>query len=254
MRIVQLISRMDVVGGAQVHVLELSRGLAQKGHEVIVLSMGSGIMTEELINSGIQYVELKNLKLKIRPIHDVEAIFEIRQWLKKLKPNILAVHSSKAGILGRTAGWLAGIPTVFTAHGWAFTEGVSKRKRVIYSLFEMLTGKISPGVITVSHYDYRLALKHRTVPENKMKVIHNGVSDVGQGFIADVCQSPPHLVMTARFDYPKDHLQLIDAVRPLQELDWSIDFIGGGKMLQQTLEFYERVKHGDGSRVSTEPI
>ncbi|MGR5906305.1 glycosyltransferase [Bacillus paranthracis] len=41
-----------------------------------------------------------------------------------MQPDVLAVHSSKAGLLGRLAGWSLGIPTIFTAHGWAFTEGV----------------------------------------------------------------------------------------------------------------------------------
>lgn len=77
MKIVQFITRMDDVGGAQIHVLDLSLSLKEAGHEVTVLSMGTGPVTEELKEHGITCVELMNLQLKIHPVHDGLALMQL---------------------------------------------------------------------------------------------------------------------------------------------------------------------------------
>ncbi|MGM0841644.1 MAG: glycosyltransferase family 4 protein [Bacillota bacterium] len=240
MRIIQFITRMDDVGGAQVHVLDLSLSLMKAGHEVVVLSMGSGPVTDELQKSGVRCEELRNLQLKINPFHDWRALNELCKWLKKLKPDILATHSSKAGILGRIAGKICNIPTVFTAHGWAFSEGVPERKRSVYRILERYAGKISNGVITVSHYDYQLALKHRIIHPSKMRTIHNSVPDVPENLRRNPSGSIPKLTMVARFAFPKDHLLLLRALENIRGLSWELDLVGDGPLMTHIKEMVER--------------
>ena len=57
-------------------------------------------------------------------VKDWKAFRQIRSVLKEIKPDIVTCHSSKAGLLGRLAARSLGIPVIFTAHGWAFTDGV----------------------------------------------------------------------------------------------------------------------------------
>jgi glycosyltransferase involved in cell wall biosynthesis len=240
LKIVQFITRMDDVGGAQVHVLDLSLSLMKAGHEVIVLSMGSGPVTVELQKNGVRCEELLALQLKINPIQDWRALNELCNWLKKLKPDILAAHSSKAGMLGRLAGKICRVPTVFTAHGWAFSEGVPKRKSSVYRVLERYAGKISNGIITVSHYDYQLALKHRIVHESKMKTIHNSVPDVPESLRRNPSGAIPKLIMVARFASPKDHRQLLLALKSMKDLSWELDLVGDGPLLKDIKEMVAR--------------
>ena len=79
--------------------------------------------------------------------------------LKEIEPDIIATHSSKAGIIGRIAGWSLRIPTIFTAHGWSYTDGIPENKKKIYIFIEKIIGRISDGVITVSEYDKQLGFK-----------------------------------------------------------------------------------------------
>ncbi|WP_382397559.1 glycosyltransferase family 4 protein [Lentibacillus salinarum] len=248
MKIVQFVTRMDVLGGAQIHVRDLSIGLANDGCEVIVIALGKGPITEELTDHGISFVPLNHLVHGINPFHDLRAVFEIRRLLKTIKPNLLAIHSSKAGIIGRIAGKTLGIPTVFTAHGWAFTEGVPERKRKLYLTIEKIVGKFSRAIITVSKYDYNLALKHNVIPGSKMKVIHNGIPDVPHIKRSKPEKHPPKLMMVARFAFPKDHLLLLKALERLQALEWELDFVGDGPMRKEVETYSSHYTFSDRIR------
>ncbi|TMU84337.1 glycosyltransferase family 4 protein [Bacillus sp. BHET2] len=240
MKIIQFITRMDDVGGAQVHVLDLSLSLKEAGHEVIVLSMGSGPVTDELQEHGVRCVELSHLQLKIHPVQDGRALNELCRWLRKLKPDIMATHSSKAGMLGRIAGKICNVPTLFTAHGWAFSEGVPERKGTVYRMLERVAGKISMGVITVSRYDYQLALKHKVMPESKMRTIHNSVPDIPMPLTSKPWGSTPKIIMVARFAFPKDHLQLLRALENIKDLPWELNLVGDGPLLTTLKDRVER--------------
>jgi glycosyltransferase involved in cell wall biosynthesis len=56
--------------------------------------------------------------------------------IHRLKPSIIHVHSSKAGIIGRVAGWLLKIPTVFTPHGFSFLSTPNKILQSVYFFLE----------------------------------------------------------------------------------------------------------------------
>ena len=90
---------------------------------------------------------------------DLRALREIREALKRQAPDLVALHSSKAGILGRMAARSLGIPALLTAHGWNFTPGIAPMAAAMYRQIERMAGRISTRIITVSEYDRRLALE-----------------------------------------------------------------------------------------------
>src|SRR5690606_37555252 len=115
---------------------------------------------------------LKHLKREISLLHDVLGFWEIKNSLKRLNPDIVHCHSSKAGLLGRLAAKSLNLPVVFTAHGWAFTNGVSPRKQKIYASLERFMTKFSDHIITVSEYDRQHAFKHQVGTSKLVQTIH----------------------------------------------------------------------------------
>ncbi|PAQ16066.1 hypothetical protein CD798_03235 [Bacillaceae bacterium SAOS 7] len=235
MKIVQLITRMDELGGAQVHVRDLSLSLSAAGHEVFILSGSSQPVFEEFATANISYLPIKHLVRNINLLKDIKACIEVRTALKRIQPDLIATHSSKAGIIGRIAGWTLGIPTVFTAHGWAFTDGVSQRKKLVYIFLERLAANISAGIITVSHYDRHLAKKYKVASPEKVTTIHNGVPATKKE--ANPAIEPLRLVMVARFAEPKDQLSVITALSKLSERSWLMDFVGDGPLMEQARKY-----------------
>jgi glycosyltransferase involved in cell wall biosynthesis len=247
MRIAFVITRGDSVGGAQVHVRDLAAALRRAGHDVKVFVGGSGPAVEALASLGVPHHCLQHLVHPIRPHRDVRGFFELRRELKAFSPDLVSTHSSKAGLLGRAAARSLGIPAIFTAHGFAFTEGVNEKKRKLYTLVEWIGAKLAHRIIAVSDYDRNLALKRGvTVPE-RIQTIHNAMPDVAPELRADPARHPPRIVMVARFDPPKDHAALLRAIAPLKHLPWTLDFVGGGSLMEAARKLAEEL--GVGYRV-----
>lgn len=233
MRIAYIVTRSDLIGGAQVHVRDLAAALNDHGHEAVVLTSGSGPYVDALRAAGVETVPLRHLGAAIRPFQDARALFEIHATLKRLQPDLLSAHSSKAGILGRAAAKLLGLPVVFTAHGWAFTPGIPRREAAVYRWIEQLAAPLATRIITVSEFDRQLALSHRLASPDKVVTVHNGMPDIPPGLRADPGRSPVRLVMTARFEPQKDHKTLFRALAGLREQPWQLDLIGDGPLLPE---------------------
>jgi len=222
---------MDELGGAQIHVRDLCLWLKSQGHEPMVLSGWTGKVSDFLQYQGIRTVEIPDLERPIHPWKDLKALWQIIKALRRNKPDILSCHSSKAGLLGRIAAKLCGVPVIFTAHGWAFTEGVPKRERQIYRLIEKVAAWFSDHIITVSKYDRDLALKYGISDPKHMTAVHNGMPD-RPAPQRQMGSWPTRMLMVARVGPQKDHARLLRALWGCMELEWTLDFAGGGDDLE----------------------
>ncbi|PNY83001.1 glycosyl transferase family 1 [Deinococcus koreensis] len=235
MKIVFVITRGDSVGGAHIHVRDLSRQLMALGHHVTVVVGGAGAYTAELERAGIPFRSLQFLTREIRPRQEGRALLELRGVLAELRPDLVSTHSSKAGLLGRLAARSLGVPALFTAHGWAFTEGVPESQRRFYTLAERLLAPLSRRIITVSEHDRQLALRRRVAPAHRLVTVHNGMPLLSGDALARPQHAPPTLVMVARFQEQKDHATLLRALAGLQTLPWTLELIGDGPLEAQTM-------------------
>ena len=239
LNIVYIITRSDVLGGASVHLLDLAKGMIDQGHQVYILVGGTGTFTDELKKNNINFISLEHLKREISLVHDVLGFWEIKKYLSELKPDIVHCHSSKAGLLGRLSARSLNLPVVFTAHGWAFTEGVSPKKQKIYAYLEKFLAKLSDHIITVSEYDRQHGFKYQVGSPELVQTIHNGVPDIRMPTTKE-SNAVIKLIMVARFEDPKDQFFLIQALLKLpKNLNWQIDFLGDGPNLQKCKDLVE---------------
>ena len=233
MKIVYIITRSDVLGGASVHLLDLAKGMQRKGHQVHILVGGTGAFTEALDKNNIDYTSLTHLKRELSAQDEILGYFEIKKQLKQLKPDIVHCHSTKAGLLGRLAAQSLKLPVVFTAHGWAFTDGVGAKKQKIYAHVERALSKLSDAIISVSDYDRQHGFKHNVGSQQLVTTVHNGVPDVIKS-TNNTQNLVPKMIMVARFEEPKDQYFLINTLAELpKNLDWRLDLIGDGPNLQK---------------------
>lgn len=105
---------------------------------------------------------------------DIRAIKKIRQILKRIRPNILHLHSSKSGVLGRIAslGLIEKRKIFYSPHGYAFIQqNISKSKASIYKIIEYTTPHLLGGITIASgDTEYEIAKKISTT-----FLVRNGV-------------------------------------------------------------------------------
>lgn len=218
------------------HVLDLAVAAQREGHQVQVLVGGDGPYARMLREHGLQVVNLRHLVRPIRPHIDLLAVLECLRVFRRFRPDIVHAHSTKAGLVGRLAARLVRIPAVFTAHGWAFTEGVAERSRMLAITLERRAAKWSKAVICVSEYDRRLALSLGVGNEALLVRIHNGVPDVPRLSRPNTVRNKVRLVSIARLDVPKDHVLLIEALATVRDIPWELELIGDGPLTETVRE------------------
>lgn len=229
MKILYAITKSEA-GGAQTHVAQLVGYMIQQGHSVAVMAQPGGWLEKEVIKNGATFLPLFSIKNKLTSMWaDMVAIRTIRRYVKEYAPDIIHTHSSKMGALVRIA--IHGrIPTVFTAHGWAFTPGAPWIRRVIAVIVEWVFAYVTERIICVSEFDNVLAVRCGIGNMAKRIVIHNGTK-VPESLSSHVVDQQVHIVFVGRLIQPKDPQLLVRACGELQKegnTNFTLTIVGGG--------------------------
>lgn len=229
-KIVFIITKGDNIGGAQIYVLELAKQFKRKGYFVEFIVGTTGYLTQELQIQNIKFTHIGELSNTFNPLTNFISIIKIAVCLKKVKPNLVSLNSSKAGLIGRIACFFAKTPTVFTVHGWSFTDGINSKKQIIFSFFERLVKNLCSAWIVVSKFDYTLGTKYGTCRPNDTYIIHNGVEVNNVENIRDkTLTNELSIVVTARHDKQKDYLTIFTALQQVTNV--KVYLLGDGPML-----------------------
>lgn len=226
MRIAYILTRADAVGGASIHVRDLSRAMAAQGHEVCVFIGGRGPVTDQL---ATPFHTLRYLQRTINPAKDLPAVTELVQALRDFRPDLISAHTAKAGWVGRAAAAKLRTPAVYTPHGLAVGDRISAWSGGLFTLAERFAARWSAAIVCVCEAERDLALAKNIAPAGKLHVIYNGVHDVD--LRADPAAGEPvRIISVARFAPPKDHSTLLEALAGIRDLPWELDLIGDGPL------------------------
>ena len=238
-KILYIVTKSDL-GGVTKYLLEIVTHLPQDYEPFFIMSK-EGYFSEELKKIGLEknvfFVPMTNSILDIA--QHIKSNLETLKIIYKIKPDIIHCNSTTGGIVGRICGALTFTPVIFTAHGWAFTDGISKGKQRFYKILETLLACITKKIICVSEYDRQIALKVMPFFKNKLITIHNGISDIPDEFKKkEFSKDKLKIVMISRFCPQKDPYTLINAVNQLNKegLNIELDLYGYGQELQQVLD------------------
>lgn len=151
------------MGGAQENTLITCKLLAERGHDVTLVTgpaLGpEGDLYEFAQNQKFRFIILNDLRRQINPHYDIPAYYQIKDVLKELKPDMVHTHSAKAGILGRYAAYTLRRATshgsrtpkiVHSVHGLSFHSYQSTLLNKFYIAIEKAAAKRTDFFISVA--------------------------------------------------------------------------------------------------------
>ncbi len=112
----------------------------------------------ERVRSDVRLVSLP-MSREIRPWSDVVALLHLWRLMRRERPDVVHLHSSKAGGLGRVAARLTGVPHVFySPRGLAFLrQDVSPGRRALYRWIERIGAWFGGTVVACSQGELEAA-------------------------------------------------------------------------------------------------
>lgn len=152
------------------------RFMASNGFDVKGVSSEGEELREVYENEGI-VMEAINMSRKITPFQDLKSLWEMWNFLRKEKPQIVHTHTPKAGIIGMLAARLAGVPhRLHTVAGLPLMEATGIKRKIL-NFVEKLTYSSATRVYPNSKGLYDFILQNNFTQSNKLKIIGNGSSN-----------------------------------------------------------------------------
>ena len=218
-------------GGVFTYIVDLANELV-KSHDVYIaygVRKQTPVNYKEYFNKNIHLLEVKNFERTISIDKDFKSFLEIRKIAQKVNPDIIHLHSSKAGVLGRVAFVFRKTPVYYTPHGFSFLmSGVSKKKQLMYRMIEKICALGGATTIACSPGEYEEATKLT----KKVRLVNNGIniSDLRM-YRNENTNKVNRIVTLGRATYQKNPrlFNEIALLLPNEQFMW----IGDGKLVRQ---------------------
>ncbi|HSB82296.1 MAG TPA: glycosyltransferase, partial [Candidatus Methylomirabilis sp.] len=123
-RILHIITRLDVGGSSENTLISATRMAPGEFASSLVSGRTTAPppgLAESVSRAGVEWIQIRHLRRSVNPVADGRALWALWGTIRRMQPDIVHTHSSKAGFLGRLAARIAGTPHILhTPHGHIF--------------------------------------------------------------------------------------------------------------------------------------
>jgi len=178
-RVMRIIARLNI-GGPAIHVALVTAGLNNADFVSTLvtgqISPTEGDMTYFARERGVEPIVIPDLGREISVVSDLRTLVALIRLIRRERPDIVHTHTAKAGLLGRLAAWLCGVPIiVHTFHGHVFHGYFGRVKTSLFIVLEQIVGLFTTAILTVSDKLRDELIQYRIAPAEKIKVISLGL-------------------------------------------------------------------------------
>lgn len=209
-------------------IVHIARPIAGVGVYVSLLTKHIGSDFENIIicNKNEKIVNLKDsldndlkiyhseIKREINLIKDFKCLLDILKILRDIKPDIIHCHSAKSGILGRIAGKLLNIKTLYTPHAYSYLSAESTKKKYILKKIEYFFGFFYGYTLACSKSEQNRSINDLKIKKEKVFLWQNSIEnkiDVKRTNYLDTL--PKNFICSiGRPSYQKNTLLLLKAI------------------------------------------
>ncbi|MEW5692894.1 MAG: glycosyltransferase family 4 protein [Candidatus Hydrogenedentota bacterium] len=231
--IIQLITKLEL-GGAQDNTLYTCKRLLESGHRVILIASEGMLLFKAKEIKALEIILIDSLVREINPIKDFITFVELIKIFRKIKPDLVHTHSSKAGILGRFAAAISGFKAIHTIHGFGINPFQNKLLRIFLILLERIASFFTLRLIAVSREDINKGVNWGMGDRDKYILIRSGIK---LGY-----QSVPPDDIVAMLSHKKDNQFIVGTVSCLKHQKNPLTFVEIAKRIDNAFFIFV----GDG--------
>lgn len=219
-------------GGVFTYIVDLANELVNKYDMYIAYAVRKQTPEnyKDYFDKRIHLIEVKNFGRAIDPVKDIAAFFEVKKIAAEIKPDIIHLHSSKAGAIGRMA-FNGKIPMFYTPHGYSFLmENYKPMKRRMFKLIESVCAKRNCTTISCSVGEHQESLKLT----KRATYVNNGINMAELQEIIDKTEEVEHpftVYTLGRICYQKNPTLFNEIAEALPDVKFV--WIGDGELREQ---------------------
>jgi glycosyltransferase involved in cell wall biosynthesis len=239
LKVAHIVTRLEL-GGAQQNTLHTVRHLDRSRFDPLLICGRGALLDAEAIGLGCPVHFVPSLVRAVRPHRDLAALWRLTRLLRRERPDIVHTHSSKAGILGRLAARLAGVPVVVhTFHGFGFNREQSPWSRALFVASERFCARFATRLVAVSEANRREALALGVGRPEQYVLIRSGVKLSDFRRLERTRTAPERLALG-----PED--RLIVTVGPFKPQKNLVDFLRAAATVRAAFPAARFLIVGDG--------
>ena len=237
--IVQLVTRL-AMGGAQEIVLRTSSHLDKNNIPNLIitglseknsLAAPDNTLLDEALKQNLNIRIINHLSDRINLLKDLFSMISIFKILKEVKPDIVHIHSSKTGLLGRLLKFFfRNTHFIYHVHGWSFSRYEGIKKKIIFKL-ESFLYYFTDSYIFVCQYDLDQFVE---LGGNKNITAISEVIYPGVDFVDKELLDSSRLTLRKMYDIEENHL-LVGNIARLDKQKDPFLFINMAAELKKTI-------------------
>ena len=227
-------------GGLAYSVSQLAQLQAREGWNVVLIhsvrpETPPPDLLDKLFPVPIQRIKVA-LVTPVSPWQDFLGVLRLAKIFRNLGPDVIHLHSSKGGVLGRTAALITGLQdrVYYSPRGFSFLrQDVSLSKRRAYQWFEKIAARFGGTLVACSASEAELGLK--AVGHRRVILVENSIQL--ENIRRAVRRSGDRVrVMTAGFiNYAKAPWRFRDVAVSLENEPADFVWVGDGQLRAELL-------------------
>ncbi len=249
-RLVLHVHTLPWVSGSGINTF-FSMKLLNREKYVGALACQPGGRLEDLVRlNNMAFYPVSSMRAEVSPGNDIKAVRELIQLYRRIHPDIVHTHNSKAGFLGRLAGrFVPGVKIVHTVHGFAFHDSESWPRRTLFKNLERAAFPWAHRTIAISNALAEWGEREGIGTKGDYRIVWSGI-DVARFHAADrmrgraligLEESQIAIGLVSKLWEGKGHDFLIEAAAPLLSENVKLVFIGEGPIERRLREKAEKL-------------
>ena len=239
-KVFHVITKLELGGAQKVTLMTLER-LPRDRYELALVTGPEGLLVDWANRiPSLRCEWVPSLIREVQPLKDTAAFLNLWRIFRRERPDIVHTHSAKAGIIGRWAAKLAGVPLIFhTAHGFGFNDFQRPAVRNFYISLERLTARITTKLFIVSYANADKAEKCGMTRRGDWVLARDSIS------VEEFLQPRPRRQKLRAWGIPEDKV-IVGMVACLKAQKSPEDFVEVAARVLKTTDRAHFVMAGDG--------